>query len=410
MNPITFLTSGTRGDVQPVVALALALQGAGKPARVAAPPAFGAYVRAHGLPFAPVQGNPSDLMLEPGGQSALTFDGNPIRNARATLSYIRRAQPVYAQMLGSAFEACRDSSALVIGLPTLWGAHVAEALKIPCRGAFVQPVTPTREFPSPMLPFSFSLGAAYNRFSYRLAALATWLPWRETINHWREKAGLKRLASFDFIERLETVSYGFSPLVIPAPADWPSSARALGYWTLKSRAPGPIALQSFIEAGEAPVYIGFGSGGVRSPDWMTKTVVDALQKSDLRAVFALPPGASPQGLPAAVFPLTEPVDHAWLFPRMAGAVHHAGAGTTAAGLLAGIPTLACPQTMDQFFWAGRIHALGLGPAPLPQRSLTVSALADGFLQLRDEGMKRKAQWLAEKLTTEDGVAAFANWL
>ena len=122
MKTIVLLASGTRGDVQPYLALGMGLQAAGYRVRAATHAGFRALVERCGLDFALVDGNPTDLMTQPGGQSALTFDGNWLRSARATQTYLRAAQPLYVRMLASAWQACQGADALIIGLPTLWGA------------------------------------------------------------------------------------------------------------------------------------------------------------------------------------------------------------------------------------------------------------------------------------------------
>lgn len=410
MKPIILLTSGTRGDVQPIVALAKALQAAGKPVKIAAPPAFGRFVAEHGLPFAAVEGNPSELMTAPGGHSALTFDGNPLRSVRATLGYLRRAQPLYAQMLLNATQACREASALVIGLPTTWGAHLAEAFGIPCIGAFLQPVTPTAAFPAPLLPFSLSLGGGYNRLSYRIASLATWFPWMGQVNTWRRTTlGLNPLFAFDFLPRLAPLLYGFSPNVIQPQPDWPPQALVSGYWPLQSAPqPLPASLQAFLQAGEAPLYIGFGSPGVRNPHETVQMVCQAVKQAGMRAIFSLPDGAAPLAADATIYPLTQPLAHDRFFAHLAGIVHHGGAGTTAAGLLAGLPSLLCPLAMDQFFWAGRVEALGVGPRAVPQRDLSAGRLAEGLVQLKGSGIRARAQELAQKLQAEKGLETAVN--
>ena len=107
-----------------------------------------------------MDGNPSELMTRPGGQSALAFDGNWLRSARATLDlHAGGATQVYERMLASAWQACRDADALIIGLPTIWGAHIAEARRIPCVGGLLQPLSRTRAFPSALLPSTHSRSA-----------------------------------------------------------------------------------------------------------------------------------------------------------------------------------------------------------------------------------------------------------
>ncbi len=408
MRPVLFLTAGTRGDVLPILALAGGLQRRGIPVRVGAPPAFGAIAAQAGIPFSAFQGNPSALLQSPGGQSALTLDGNPWRSLLASLRFVQQARPHYLQMLQTAAPLCREASALVIGLPTLWAAHLAQAHRLPLWGAFLQPASPTRAFASPLLPVGGNFGVL-NPLTYRLSALATWLPWRGVLNQWRRGAGLPALVDFDFHAALQKILYGISPGIFPPPADYPTRALFTGYWKFSLPFTPPASLQSFLRKGKPPLYVGFGSPGVRLPVETVQQTLQAAQKTASRLVFALPPGADLPGRVEGVYPLREAVPHGWLFPQMAGVVHHGGAGTTAAGLNAGVPALLCPLAMDQFFWAEQLLRLGVSPSPLPQRRLSAPALAERFDWLQQNTVARqKAAQLALVLAGEDGVERAAQ--
>lgn len=416
MGPILFLTSGTRGDVQPVIPLAQKLQADGHAVRIAAPPAFRELVETYGIPFASIEGNPSDLMIAKSGEIALTFDGNLLHSARSSWTYLRTAQAVYAQMLANAWEVCRDASALVIGLPTIWGTSIAERLDIPCIGAFLQPLTPTREFPCPVLPSTRSWGGGYNRLSYSIAGLATYLPWRGVINRWRKHAlGLKPLpllgASPKPFGKIDLFLYGFSEHILPFPTDWDATSLITGYWPLVTEHGAlPASLEDFIHSGPPPVYFGFGSPGTYQPGKILEIIVQASRAADVRAVVSLPTGLQVANVPKHVYHLRESVPHDRLFPHTAGAVHHGGAGTTGTALLAGIPSLVTPVAVDQFFWGGRVSALGVGPKPIPQRELRVENLVEGLGKMKDERMKESARELGEKLRREDGAGRAAQAL
>lgn len=404
-HPFVFLALGTRGDIQPMVALSLRLRASGQPVRLAAPPAFGDWITSFGLPFAPLEGNPSDLLTAPGGQSALTFDGNAVRSLSASLRFLRRARPLYARMLASAAEACRNARALVVGLPTVWGVHLAEWLGVPCLGAFTQPVTPTGEFFSPLVPAAFNWGRVGNRLSHHLAAQAVFLPWRGVINDWRKQHGLLHLTFFDFTSRLSALVYGFSHHVVPPPADWPPHVHLTGYWVLPPARAGqftPPALEAFLSDGPPPLYVTFGSPGALQQKRMLDIITQSLSQTGLRAIVALPEGFSLAAPRPGLFPLSAPVPHPWLFPRLGGVIHHGGAGTTAAGLMAGLPALVLPLAVDQFFWGQRVHALGVGPRPIPQRALDVNRLTEALAQMQEPRLKATAANLAYKLSMEYG--------
>lgn len=410
--PITLLTSGTRGDVQPYLALGLGLQAAGYRVVVATHANFRALVESRGLPFVMVEGSPNDLLARGDGQSALTFDGNWLRSARATLKFLREARPLFESMLVSAWEACRDAGALIVGLATTWGDHIAQALGVPCVWGLSQPFSRTRAFPSAFQPFTFSLGYAYNWLTHLALEQLMWQPWRAVINRWRRRTlGLPGVAFTgpypELYSRPTPFVYGFSPLVVPRPADWPASCVVTGYWfldPLPEWSP-PADLLRFLDAGSPPIYIGFGSMGLRRPRAALAAIAHATEAARLRAVISLDSAsAGDLSLPPHVLPITD-IPHDWLFPRMAAVVHHGGAGTTAAGLRAGAPTVIAPVGVDQFFWGARVAALGVGPRPIPQRALTAEKLAEALLRAtQDEGMKTRARALGQGLAAEDGVA------
>jgi len=399
--------------VQPYIALGLGLQEAGIAVRLASDPRFAPLAAAYSLPFVPIASNPSTLLTRPGAQSALTFDGNWLRSGGATLEYLRAARPLYARMLDEAALACRDAAALVVGLPTLWGAHLAEALHVPCVYAFLQPISRSAAFASALLPFNLPHWAPLNRASHTWVEQAVWQPWRDIIQNWRRnRLGLPPAPFWGITDRLyardASVLYAFSPQVVPPPPDWPAHHRPTGFWFLDPPAgwAPPPELAQFLAAGPPPVYIGFGSPGLRQQTAAAGMVVEALRQSGLRALVNLPSGAFAAAPPAAQVLLLSKIPHAWLFARCAALAHHGGAGTTAAGLRAGVPALVIPLATDQFFWGSRVQALGIGPKPLPQRALTTQRLAQGLLQAaQDSAMQRAAGELGAKIRAEDGLAA-----
>lgn len=410
MKPVVLLTSGTRGDVLPYLALADRLRQVGTAVRVAAPLDFKQMVESRDLPYAALDGNPSELMTHSGGQSALTYDGNWLRSIKATFNYLQAARPLYRRMLSSAAGACQDAAALVVGLPTIWGSHIAEALHIPCIYAFLQPFSRTGAFSSALLPARLQLGKGLNRLSHLLVEQASWQPWRGLINQWRKSAlnlpPAQWSGAFSQLYRPgAAVLYAFSPLVVPPPADWPAWHRVTGYWFAEEVPWQPPAdLERFLDAHPQPVYVGFGSPGTRQPLQTLQLVLQALERSGLRAVLALPEQLRASvSLPESVYPLAS-APHAWLFPRVLALVHHGGAGTTAAGLRAGVPALITPLAIDQFFWGERLAALGAGPQPLPQRSLSADRLAQALVRAVDyPDMRQVANRLGTAIRQEHGL-------
>lgn len=204
------------------------------------------------------------------------------------------------------------------------------------------------------------------------------------------------------------ILYGFSPSVVPIPPDWGPNQQVVGYWFLgcgQDFEPEE-GLAQFLANGPRPVCIGFGSMVEHDQEQVTRIVVRALRATDGRAILL--DGWSQLGsgdLPDTIYS-TQEVPHDWLFPRLAVAVHHDGAGTTAAALRAGIPSVVVPMFGDQFFWARRVEELGAGPAPLPRRRLTAESLAWAVGRaLSDREMEERAGQLGGRILQEDGVGA-----
>ena len=201
--------------------------------------------------------------------------------------------------------------------------------------------------------------------------------------------------------------YPFSLAVFPKPAGWGDWAEVTGYWFLDGTLDPdpPDGLEAFLAAGAPPVYVGFGTQADDDAAATTAMAVEALRRTGRRGVLLVPPGTtSPDGLGSGMFAV-EAISHAWLFPRCAAVVHHSASGTTAAGLRAGVPTVPVPHNSDQFSWGKRIPELGVGPAPIARRKLTLEALEQAIrAATTDPGMRRRAAGIGERIRAEDGVA------
>jgi len=203
------------------------------------------------------------------------------------------------------------------------------------------------------------------------------------------------------------VIYGISPRVFERPPDWPAHVQLTGYWFL-DRPPGWAAskeLDDFLTSGDMPVYVGFGSMNSREPESATKLACQALERAGRRGILITGIGGlQKEELPNYVF-AAESVPHDWLFERVSAVVHHGGAGTTAAGLRAGRPTVCVPHMGDQFVWARRVQSLGAGPEPIPRKDLTVEKLASAIERAtNDVRMGECARAIGEQIRAEDGVS------
>lgn len=421
---VTITTSGSRGDVEPYLALAVALKDAGEEVTVAAPEEFAEEARSRGIRFWGIGYDPRETT-----EWMLRRGAGLINFARSTGGILA---PVFEGMAREYAEACEGTEAIVYTPIGFMGHAIAEAAGLPRFGATVQPVVArTSRFPNafvPALPGGISweprssLAGYYNRASHLVAEQALWQAIRRPFNQAVRKVlgldGYPLFGPFGGINRLrEPGALGWSPSVLPKPLEWGPERTVTGYWFLEPR-PGwepPKELVEFLESGPKPISIGFGSMNdwtKESREGLAKAVLRALERTGRRAVFLsgwgeLGVGATP---PEGVFAISD-VPHRWLFERVSAAVHHGGAGTTAASIRAGIPTVTVPFFADQPFWGSRVAHLKVGPRPIPRKALSAGRLADAIDRaLNDEGMRARAARLGERVRAEEGARRFVEAL
>ena len=406
---ITLATVGSRGDVQPYVALGVGLKAAGHSVNIATHSSFEPVIRKHGLDFSAVVGDPRETVESELGHKWLATGSNMLGFVKRMAELMR---PMMVRATADCLNACKGADLVLYSILGWLGASsVVEKLGIPGYAAFLQPATPTRHFPSFAYPIRASLGGLHNKLTYTVGEQLFWLAFRGSINQARDE--VLRLPSLPILSparRLRElrlpVFYGYSPTVLEKPPDWDSSVHVTGYWFLDQTTDWepPADLVKFLEAGAPPVYVGFGSMHDRSAEKLTKTVVDALSRVGLRGIVHSGWGALSHGdLPNHVFPIGS-VPHEWLFPQLAAVVHHGGAGTTAAGLRAGVPSIVVPFFGDQFFWGERVAALSTGPQPIPVKRLTTERLASALeIAVLDDQVQERAGIIGEKIRAEDGV-------
>lgn len=405
---IVILAVGTRGDVQPYIALGLGLRSAGNDVRIAAASNFEQFIRDYGLEYARLEGNFRELM-ETDIMQQLMAKQNPFLAYREMTNMLRHILECFA---ADSWRACQGADALIFSTVAVTGYHVAEKLGIPSCWAPLQPISRTRAFPSMVIPIRYDHNGSLNLFTHILEEQLAWQPSRSFVNRWRkESLGLKPYPFSGPNAILEKnhypIIYGYSPSVLPKPLDWGDWIHVAGYWFLDHPVDwqSPVDLVDFIQAGKPPIYIGFGSMNNRDAQTMTQIVVDAITLTKERAVLTTGWGSlSDMNLPDTIYRV-DAVPHDWLFPQMAAAVHHGGAGTTAAALRAGIPSVVVPHLVDQPFWGKRIFELGVGPRPIHHRQITAESLAKSITTtVNDKEMKRRATSLAERIQAEDGIA------
>lgn len=406
---ITLPVIGTRGDIQPFIVLAKGLKASGYEVTLAAPKNYEAWILDSGLDFFPLMDDIQPLLKSNSGLRALESS----RNLFATVSGLRDMfTPIVQEIAVNLWQATHHTDAIVadIWMSTL-SMSVAEVRDIPLLQVCLQPLAETSEFPNlffPTLPDWLPGAGLYNLSSYFLSKQILWLVCGKHINEFRQKfLGLSPIGSRQFIDRLHSVPRlnCFSSHVVPQPAEWPSNYHTSGFLTFEDDAwEPPQALVDFLADGPPPVYVGFGSMAGNDPEGAARTIVAALEQSGQRGILLTGWG----GIKAIDVPdhilVINYASHHWLFPRMAAVVHHGGAGTTAAGLKAGVPTVVVPFFSDQFFWGDRVAKLGVGATSIPYRKLTSEKLAEAIIQVTsDEEIKANARQLGGLMRLENGL-------
>lgn len=405
---ICIITFGSRGDVQPYIALGLGLREAGYEVRICTHPGFEGFIRSCGLGFHPVQGNPTELMAGVQGERLQKANENPFKFAYRVSQMAGR---MMEDLLKDSWEGSKDADAIIFSVTGWYAAsHIMEKLGIPGVAAYLQPVNTTSEFPSFFAPRFIHKKGWINRFSYRLSQEIGWPYLRPFINAARRRvlnlSPMPVLSPFPRLERERAfpVLYGFSPTLLPKPFDWADNVEVCGFWFLPSRyAEQPTKrMVDFIQAGDPTIYLGFGSMRENNPRQAVEISISALQKVGFRGIILS--NQTLEKLPEDILQV-ETISHEWLFPRIAMAVHHAGAGTCAAVLRAGIPSVAIPHFADQPLWADRLYRSGVSPKPILRKHLCVDRLAKAIDQvINDPHMRERSMVLGEKIRAEEGVS------
>jgi len=406
---IVIIAPGSRGDVEPYVALGKGLKKAGHEIRLVSHVNFTELVNSQGLEFWPI-----DVDVQGIAQSEemrANLGGGNFLKVMSQMAKEAELGALHGVRVG--MSACQGMDLILTGLAGLYiGLALAEKFELPLVQAYYIPFTPTRLYPSFLLPpIPIRLGGSLNRLTYHLARQVMWQGFRSADNKVRQKELNIPSAPFwgpynSKSTRDNPILYGFSPSVIPPPPDWDDNIHITGYWFLEpdENWTPPQPLVDFLKAGPPPIYVGFGSMSNSKPEETTRLVLSALAATNQRGILLAGWGGMHMGdLPSTVFAV-DSFPFSWLFPRMAAVVHHGGAGTTAAGLRAGVPSIVVPFFGDQPFWGSRVAELGVGPAPIPLRKLSVERLSQAInTAVSDIAMRQRSAELGAKIRAEDGI-------
>ena len=409
---ISILTTGTRGDTQPYIALGLALKKAGQAVRIAAFENYETFVKSYGLEFFPIKGDVS--------KAAASLSTNGVMQADNPLKFIlsfNKLKSLVFDLQKDFFDACAGADAVVYHPGAAIGYFTAQHLNVPSILATPFPMTPTTDYPSLIFYDQIRLGKRYNLATHQIVERIFWFASSGPVKQfWKAKFG-RLPENFACPYRNQRTPakptiISCSNYVFARPVDWPADVYNTGYWFVDGE-PGwepPAELLEFLHKGPAPVYVGFGSvGNPMQAAQATELVIDALKRAGQRGILATGWHGmlKTTELPADIFML-ESAPHTWLFPRMAAVVHHGGAGTTAAGLRAGVPGIIVPFSNDQFAWGRRVYELGVGSKPIPRKKLTPEKLSEAITFALANEIRDAAKDFGTKIQDENGAERAAE--
>lgn len=414
---ILIATIGTRGDVQPYVALAMGLKATGHDVTICTCPKFYDFIAEHGINFTPLEDGLLQLLESDFGRAIFENLNGVFGMVRTIPKVLKQMGPIHRRMVDDCWSAAETSNPdLIVYHPKLFCVPAFVAVRqIPAVLAMLSPLH-VQTGDSPL--FGRSFGRFYNRGSYRLVHLLTKLGTRGYMREWRSKYDIDGRSKSSGPNQTShgkpiPVIHALSKFVCPRPADWPEHASVAGYRFLppesndtKQRRPSQ-ELVDFLKAGPPPVYFGFGSMVGADPARVSQTILSAIETTNVRAIIATGwGGVLPDNYSGRRVHALESAPHEWLFSKIAAVVHHGGAGTTAAGLRAGCPTVVFPFGLDQPFWGHRVAKLGAGVSPIPQKKLTATLLASAVEAVTTvESFRISAQSIAGSIRSEDGIAS-----
>ncbi len=400
---------GTRGDTQPYVALGRELRARGHEVTIAASKGFAGMIEGAGLHHAALPADFHELLQEPEFQAAFSSIKGRLK-AFSTMSDIMNAQ------LQAVWDIAHELRPDVIGAHLKSGIapYVGRALNVPVVPIFLQPgMMPTTLYPN-FIMASKPLGNTGNLLSHKLIHKVMLMGTGKMVNRWVKASGAEIGPKMHILEGVNAQGlriHAYSSTITPRDPSWPDSEAQPGYLFSEPEAyTPPPALSAFLEAGETPIYVGFGSMPGMDHARTTAALKGALAQTGLRAVLATGWGGIEAGDFGGQVHVLDAAPHTWLFPRMAGVVHHGGSGTTHEALRWGRPSMVCPFFADQPFFGALVARLGVAAQPVKQKNLTAESLARGISAMLEPDIARRAAALGEEIRAEKGCAGAADLL
>lgn len=375
---------------------------------------FEPFIARHGLNYGYAADDLIKLETSIEGREAMEDTVGVFGTLKVMIKMMKQAKPIHRQMLIDSWNAAQAAKPDIVlfNCKALGAVSIAEKLGVPVIMLLLQPmIVPTSESPAIGLP-GWNLGGWYNKLTYKFVHLG-YSAYKGMVNEFRcSTLGLDKFPKstgllFMADGRPIPVLHCFSQYVVSRPNDWPENSDITGYCFLnQSDEWEPSAeFKAFLDEGQAPIYFGFGSMAGRNPQRLTRIIGETLKQTNMRGIIASGwGGLLPDDLPETIVKIDK-APHDWLFSRVSAVVHHGGAGTTAAGLRAGRPTIICTFFGDQPFWGRRVYELGVGSKPIAQKKLTGEKLSAAIREVTEnQSIRQNAEALGEKIRDEDGIA------
>lgn len=401
---ITILCAGSRGDFQPYIALAQQLKKLDKEVRIAGPDNFASFIESYGIKFYPINVDMTKLDIDP----KLLEDAGSSDNPLKMLLTFNKMKNYGLHTNIAYFNACKDSELIIYHPGCTVGYFAGQELGIPAVLASPFPMHKTKEYLSVVMYGKSKPTALNKKLSYKLIQGMLWMAGKNSVKtFWKNEFG--RLpegygAPYEYHNSCEQPAFvSCSNSIFERPTDWNPHIHQKGYWFVEEEdtyTPDQ-SLLDFLDAGEKPIYIGFGSMSMmKKHDKLADIIIEGIKKSGKRAIIS--GFGKPSNLPDTIYAL-DSIPHTWLFKRVAAVCHHGGAGTSAAGFSAGVPSIIIPFSNDQFAWAHRSYDLGIGVEPIYLKDLNADKLCEAILESENDKIIEKAKEISVKINKENGA-------
>lgn len=400
---ITIICAGSRGDFQPYVALAQRLKILGEEVRISGFSQFENFVRGYGIDYVPIEVDYEELGVDPKMLKQAGSADNPLK----MILTFNKMKKYGAQIAKQTYDSLEGSELIVYHPGCVIGYFAAQEMNIPSVLATPFPMNKTEEYLSVVTYGKARPTKINKKISYKMIQGMLWLASSNTVKqHWKERFGRvpKNFKSpYEKISKDHIAMVSCSNFVFPRPKDWDKNIYQSGYWFVEENKEYKPSkeLEAFINNGEKPVYIGFGSVfDSDEKDKIVRIIIDALKKCGKRGIIS--GMGKVDNLPDNIISV-DGIPHTWLFEKVSLVCHHGGAGTTAAGFRAGVPSVIIPFSNDQFAWAHRAFDLGVGANPIYKKDLTADKLAEGINYALNKDIIERAEMLSKNIALEDGA-------